>query len=104
MPTRFDTTENALVTSRAHCWLVAFADVSSEYLDILHMSVQNFLLGSRAERVTLSIAVCQDFINTGIHLIYTSNSPHNSYNIGNSIINVKYIIIVEIIVYLYSGR
>ncbi|CAB3234548.1 unnamed protein product [Arctia plantaginis] len=29
------------VTSRAYCWLVAFADVSSEYLDIPYTLLQN---------------------------------------------------------------
>lgn len=32
IPTRFDTTVSALVTSRALCWPVAFADVFSEIL------------------------------------------------------------------------
>lgn len=42
MPARFDTTENALVTSRALCWLVAFADFFSENLKFVCSSLFGF--------------------------------------------------------------
>lgn len=45
IPTRFDTTEYILVTSRALCWLVAFAAFSANSLKIDSDSLQNVATG-----------------------------------------------------------
>lgn len=66
MPTRFDTTENALVTSRAHCWLVAFARFQRKFIQTVRVD-SILAAGLHAICVLLQVVNIRQLIDSGIN-------------------------------------